>query len=635
VHVVRRTVGVASVLGWRPTMGATLTPEGVRFRVWAPLVGRVELELGDEPRGFIPMEAEEDGAWTLMLPDGRAGIRYKYRLDGGEEFPDPYSRSQPDGVHGPSEVVDPEAHPWHDQEWGGLDIRGLVVYECHVGTATPEGTFESLVGQLDRLRRLGVTALQIMPVAEFSGRRNWGYDGVYPFAPSRNYGGGAGLKRLVDAAHQHGLGVILDVVYNHLGPEGNYFQRFSPYYFTDRYSTPWGPALNFDGPHSQWVRKLVLDNALYWIHEYRVDGLRLDATHAIHDNSRPHILQELARNVRQSLPPGRKVVLIAETSENDVRYLLPAEAGGHRLDAVWADDFHHSLRRYLAGDDQAYYQDYAGTLDEVARIMEQGFLYEGQRSRARGAPRGTPARAQPAWQFQFCLQNHDQVGNRALGDRLRHALDLDRYRVASALLLLLPYTPLVFMGQEFAASSPFQYFTDHSPDLGRLVTEGRREEFRGFAAFSDPGTRDQIPDPQAEQTFVRSRLPLAEAREGPGAQVHRLYEEVLRLRREDPVLRRQNRHALRARAVTKDLLAVRSWDGSAQRLLLANFGPSVAVSMAQESGGGGGRWRVILDTGEQRFGGPGIPARFAGDRLVVPERTAVVLAAESVEQGAH
>lgn len=395
------------LVGWQLDTGAVLLPDGVRFRVWAPDASQVEVEMYSPLARRMPMDADEGGVWSVFVPGVGAGLRYKYCLNRAASFPDPYSRGQPEGVHRPSEVIDPAAYGWRDQAWHRLGPLGRVIYECHVGAATREGTFRALGGQLDHLAALGVTAIEIMPVGEFPGRWNWGYDGVYPFAPTVNYGSVHELKRLVDAAHQRGLGVILDVVYNHLGPEGNYLRQYARDYFTQRYRTPWGEAMNYDGSSSAWVRKYVIDNACYWIHEYHFDGLRLDATSKIHDSSRPHILQQLTDAVRCSLPAGRQVVLIAETSENDERYLVPSHRGGLGFDAIWSDDFHHALRRYLAGDHEGHYQDYQGTLDEVARTIRQGFLFEGQWSRFANAPRGTPAREQPAWQFQFCVQNHD------------------------------------------------------------------------------------------------------------------------------------------------------------------------------------------------------------------------------------
>jgi maltooligosyltrehalose trehalohydrolase len=526
---------------------------------------------------MVPLERRNDGVWSGLVARAKPGTRYRYRLSGEGPYPDPYSRSQPEGVHGPSEVVDPTDFEWHDSDWRGVGIQGLVVYQLHVGTATPEGTFDSLIRQLPRLKALGVNAIEPLPIAEFPGQRNWGYDGVDLFAPSHVYGGPDALKRFVDAAHQHGLGVILDVVYNHLGPDGNFLRQYSPDYFTDRYKTPWGEAINYDGRDSQWVRKFVTDNARYWLTEFHADGLRLDATHAIHDSSDQHILAEITQATRASVPADRQIVLIAETHENDVRYLKPVDEGGFGFDAVWADDFHHTLRRFLAGDHEGYYARYAGTLEEVANCIEAGWLY------------GTPARDRPAWQFVYVIQNHDQVGNRAFGERLHHQIDMQRYRAASTLLLFLPYTPMLFMGQEFGASSPFQYFTDHNPELGRLVTEGRRREFKAFSAFADPATREKIPDPQAEGTFTASKLPLREAETPPGSDLNRLYQDLLHIRRTDPVLIDQNREHMEAQALSPNVLAVRRWRDGQERLLVVNFGDSATRIE--------GAWRVLLDSG--------------------------------------
>ena len=569
-------------------MGANPVSGGVKFSLWAPGVRRVEVELDDGE--LAQLQPAANGVWSSVVAAAGAGTRYRYRLNGQLSRPDPYSRSQPEGPHGPSEVVDPDAFEWHDAGWRGLRPQGLVIYQLHVGTATPEGTFDSLISELPRLKALGVNAIEPLPVAEFPGRCNWGYDGVDLFAVAHVYGGPAALKRFVDAAHGHGLGVLIDVVYNHLGPDGNYLRDFSRDYFTDRYSTPWGAAINYDGPHSEWVRKLVLDNARYWLHEYHADGLRLDATHAIFDASPTHLLAELSQTVRGSLPAERQVVLVAETSENDVRYLKPVEEGGFGLDAVWADDFHHSLRRYLAGDHEGYYANYEGTLDEVARCIERGWLYEGQPTRGGNhRPRGTPALGRPAWQFVYVVQNHDQVGNRAFGERLNQQIDLDRFAAASALLLFLPFTPMLFMGQEFAASTPFQYFTDHNPELGKLITEGRRKEFQAFSAFADPATRERIPDPQAESTFACSRLRLEEAERPPGRELQAFYRALLELRRTDPVLCDQARERTEPRVLSPDVLAVRRWRDTDERLLIVNFGDTDFTTDAYGAG-----WEVVL-----------------------------------------
>ncbi|HEU0166306.1 MAG TPA: malto-oligosyltrehalose trehalohydrolase, partial [Chloroflexota bacterium] len=463
----------------------------MEFRLWAPQARSATVVVEDGAE--LPMDRQADGTWVAVLQNGAAGVRYRFRLDGDHAYPDPYSRFQPEGVHGPSEVVDPNAFRWR-HEAPKVDAGRLAIYELHCGTFTAEGTFDAAIERLPELATVGVTAVEVMPVAEFSGRWNWGYDGVDWFAPSRNYGGPEAFRRFVDAAHRHGLSVLLDVVYNHFGPEGNYLRAYSPDYFTEAHQTAWGAAINYGG--CAWARRLAIDNAVYWVREFHVDGFRLDATFAIYDDSPRHLLAELSDAVRAEQP---NTVLIAETHENDPKYFTPTTEGGYGFDACWADDFHHVMRRMLAGDHEAYFANYRGTVEELVRAINQGFLYEGQANSA-GERRGKPAREAEPRRFVYCIQNHDQVGNRALGDRLSAGIGLDAYRAASLVLLSLPMTPMLWMGQEFAASTPFQYFTDHEPELGRNVTEGRRKEFRHFAAFSAPGAAERIPDPQAEGT---------------------------------------------------------------------------------------------------------------------------------------
>ena len=582
---------------WRLDLGANVVEGGVRFRVWAPNAKRVEVEIercGGAERH--PLAPEADGYHAGTVEKAAAGDRYRYPLDGGKGFPDPASRSQQDGPHGASEVVDPGRFRWADGGWAGIGADGLAIYELHVGTFTPEGTFDAVVERLPDLKELGVTAIELMPLAEFPGQRSWGYDGVDLYAPASAYGGPAGLRRLVDAAHAIGLGVLLDVVYNHFGPDGNYLRVYAADYFTDRHSTPWGDAINYDGPRSEHVRHFVLQNVRYWLEEYHLDGLRLDATHAIVDTSRRHLLAEIAEVVHGL--EGRRAVVIAEDHRNLVEQIRPPDHGGLGLDGVWADDFHHALRTYLTGEREGYYANYTGSLADVATTIEQGFLFQGQKRPATGELRGTRVTDEPARAFVFCSENHDQVGNRALGERLAHLIDRERYLVASAVLLFTPETVLLFQGQEFAASSPFQFFTDHNPELGKLVTEGRRKEFAGFAAFADPARRERIPDPQAASTFERSVLRWEERE--INAEVYELYRTLLGLRRDDPVLRRQDRSATRARALADDLLAIRRWHGEAERLLLANFGDE-AVTVAgaglkQLGVGDTAGWRVLYAT---------------------------------------
>ena len=575
--------------------------DGVAFRVWAPASARVDVIVyGPEAEAVHPLEAEPDGWFHGVVRGIGAGARYRYRLDGGEVYPDPASRAQPDGVHAPSAVVDPSAFRWTDDGWRGVPLGGLSLYEVHVGTATEAGDFDGVIERLDDIAALGVTAVELMPVAEFPGTRNWGYDGVYPFAPDSAYGGPEALRRLVDAAHRRGLAVILDVVYNHLGPEGNYFPAMTGgRYFTDRHCTPWGDAVDYASPA---VREIVIQNAIHWAREYHLDGLRLDATHAILDDSPRHVLEEMQARVRDSLPEDRHFVFIAEDERNE-RLLVTPPPAGMGMDAVWADDLHHQLRRHLAGDHEGYFADYTGSIDDIVRTLRRGWFYEGQFAESQGAPRGTPAEGLPPAAFVHCIQNHDQVGNRALGDRLTNSVPLPAYRAASALLLVSPYTPLLWMGQEWAATAPFLYFTDHPAELGRLVTEGRRKEFGRFSAFADPAARERIPDPQALETFKRSRLDWGERERMPHAGVLALYRELLGLRHAHPALRRRDRDSFAVAALGPDALALRRTgvDGRALLLVVSFDGPlDVDLAAREETAGA---WRLMLSTEEARFGG--------------------------------
>jgi maltooligosyltrehalose trehalohydrolase len=536
-------------------LGATCEPGGVRFRVWAPERRAVEVRVETAGREAThTLEKDVDGFFGGFVTGLSPGDLYRFRLDGEGPFPDPASRLQPRGVHGPSEVVDPAAFAWTDAGWPGVPLERLVVYELHVGTFTLSGTFTGVEERLPHLVALGVTALELMPLADFPGSRNWGYDGASLFAPSRCYGRPDDLRRLVDEAHRLGLAVLLDVVYNHFGPDGAYGGLFSPHYFSKVHETPWGAALNLDGPSSGPVRDFFVENATRWLREYHLDGLRLDSTHALVDDSPRHFLAELEKRVRAAV--GRPVLLIAEDHRNLASIVRPEAEGGWGLDAVWAEDFHHEMRRCLAGDHEGYYRDFSGAVGDVAATVRDGWFFKGQSSEHFGGPRGTdPAGIEPR-RFVFFLQNHDQVGNRALGERLHHQVDPAAFRAATVLLLCAPQTPLLFMGQEWAAPEPFLFFTDHESDQGRLVTEGRRREFRGFSAFSDPAQRERIPDPQAVSTFERSCLDWTRAREEPHASTLRLHRALLRLRREEPLLRDSPERTARVTAVGRDALAI-------------------------------------------------------------------------------
>ena len=498
------------------------------FKVWAP--GRRRVDLVTDGRK-LAMTPAEGGWWEVSGAEAHAGTLYGFSLDGGETRPDPRSASQPHGVFGLSEVVDHSLHTWSHAGWTGVSLSGrTVLYELHVGTFTPEGTFDGVIGRLPHLVELGVDAIELMPVAEFSGERGWGYDGVDLFAPHHVYGGPLGLKRLVDACHAVGLGVVMDVVYNHLGPAGNFLSEFGPY-FTDRHHTDWGSAINFDGPGSDEVRRFIVDNALAWIGDYHVDGLRLDAVHAIVDQTPLHVLEQLAVEVKKlGAELRRATFVIAESDLNDPRFVGKREAGGFGLDAAWADDWHHALHTVLTGERTGYYEDF-GSLDQLAKALRQAWVYDGEWSRHRQKTRGRKADlAIPAHAFVIAAQNHDQVGNRATGDRLAAQVDEGVLKAAAALLLTAPFTPMLFQGEEWAASSPFQYFTDHDTELGKEVSEGRRREFAAFG-----WNPDHVPDPQDPQAFDRSKLVWSEIDEPFHRRMLEWYQALVRLRRGLPI----------------------------------------------------------------------------------------------------
>ncbi len=583
-------------------LGANVEGDGVRFTVWAPKVQLVEVVI-EEPAQTMALESLSDGMHEGFVRGVGAGARYGYRLDGAGPFPDPVSRFQPDGVHGPSEVIDPSTFAWTDDAWPGLTRDGQVYYELHVGTFTPEGTYDGVIGQLKALKDLGITAIELMPVATCPGRWNWGYDGVNLYAPTPNYGRPDDLRHLIDAAHSVGLGVILDVVYNHLGPDGNYLGLYSDDYTTDRHHTPWGEAINYDDVNSRHVRDYMIANACMWIREYHFDGFRLDATDTIEDESEVHLLQELTEAVRREAG-DRSVVVIAENALNDVRIINPVAAGGYGLDGVWADDFHHSVIVSVTGAHENYYADYLGAPTEIVRAIEEGFLYQGEETTT-GVPRGTTVTDQPASSFVFNIQNHDQVGNRPFGERLSHQIDRGRYAATTAVLLFAPETPLIFMGQEFAASTPFYFFSDHNEKLGPLVTEGRRREFAGFRVFQRDDVRTLIPDPQDPQTFRDCILDLTERERHGGA--YRWYQDLLRLRREDPVLRVQDRNRTEAVPLAFPAIAVRRWTDEGSRLLIANLGPKLDVPVAKLPGVGqesaSSELTLLLESTADRYDG--------------------------------
>ena len=638
----RTSLGAMPGAGF-PSHGARvlLDGSGTAFRVYAPTRGSVDLVLYE--KGVAPpkesrrvkMSKGQDGYHAATVRGFFAGGLYAFAPDGEGPFPDIASRFQPFGVHGPSEVVNLASFEWHDQprgegqssrRWRGRALEELVIYEVHVGTATAEGTFRALIGKLDHVASLGATAIELMPVADCAGERNWGYDGVALFAPAHAYGRPEDLAALVDAAHARGLAVILDVVYNHLGPSGNYLGAFAPSYFTTKHKTPWGDALDYT---NEALRTFILENGEQWIRDYHFDGLRLDATHAIIDGSERHVLSALADCARASASE-REVVIIAEDERNDAKLLRPAASGGIGLDGVWADDFHHEVRRLLAGDDEGYYADFKGTLFELLKILQKGWLYEGQTSASTGKPRGTPVFEVEPPRLVVCIQNHDQIGNRAQGERLHHQIALPAYRAATAMLFSLPFTPLLFMGQEFGASSPFCYFTDHEAALGRQVTEGRRAEFAKFRAFQGESARTKIPDPQAVETFQRSKLDWSQAEKPPGRELVALHRALLSLRRKEPAMKVWRRGDMDVVQVDEGLISIRRRaprpeDSPLLFVIALTCGGEVRLGEVDATAARAGQaWKVVLDTEEKRFGGAG-NATLAGRKLTLEGPGAVVL----------
>jgi maltooligosyltrehalose trehalohydrolase len=501
----------------------------MRRRVWAPFARSVALVTAIER---VEMRAASDGWWSVELNETLARADYAFSLDGGDPLPDPQSPSQPDGPFGFSRPVDHARFKWTDAEWRQPPLGAAVIYECHAGTFSKSGTFDGAIERLGYLKDLGITHLELMPVAEFDGERGWGYDGVDLWAPHHAYGGPDGLKRLVDACHAVGLAAILDVVYNHLGPSGNFLQRYGPYH-TDRYRTPWGDAINLDGEGSDEVRRFFCDNALMWLRDYHFDALRLDAVHAIFDSSATHFLEQLAAEVHAlAAQVGRPLAVIAESDLNQPRLVTAPEAGGYGLDAEWSDDFHHAIHALLTGERSGYYEDF-GTLGNAAKALAHVFVYDGNRSKFRKRAHGRPVRGLTGDRFVVCIQNHDQVGNRAIGERLGHLVSLEHLKIAAALLMTSPYVPLLFEGEEWAASSPFQYFVDYhrDPQLAAAVRDGRRKEFAHF--IDDP---ERVPDPQAPETFMRSKLNWDERDREPNREILDWYRKLIALRHRTPDL---------------------------------------------------------------------------------------------------
>jgi len=592
---------------WRRRLagGVELMPDGgAHARVWAPACRRVDVALdraeGREAR--MALSAEADGYFSAVLPGARAGDRYTLVLDGERRRPDPVSRFQPEGPHGPSEIVDPSAFRWTDGDWPGLAAAGQVIYEMHVGTFTPDGTWAAAARELGELARIGVTVIEMMPVADFSGRFGWGYDGVDLYAPTRLYGRPDDLRRFVDRAHAVGLGVILDVVYNHVGPDGNYLEEFSPDYFTDRYTNDWGKALNFEGPRA--AREFFVQNGVYWIDEYHFDGLRLDATQDVRDGSPLHVLEELTARMREAAG-ARRVFVVAESEPQETRLVRAPRDGGFGMDAVWNDDYHHTAVVALTGRREAYYHDYKGSAQEFVSCAKYGFLYQGQWYPWQKKRRGTPTAGLPRHALVAFLENHDQVANTPFGWRLHRAAAPGRYRALTALTLLGPATPMLFQGQEFGSSAPFTYFSDQPPALRDAIREGRREFLRQFASVTDPDVQAAIPDPDDEAAFLRCKLDVSERE--TNAPAYALHRDLLRIRRTDEVL--SGSYEVDGAVLAADAFLIRSMGRQAgERLLIVNLGPDLELAPVPEpliAPPAGQEWRLHWSSEAVAYGGLG------------------------------
>jgi maltooligosyltrehalose trehalohydrolase len=586
-------------------LGAIRTRGESTFRVWAPQARAVEVVFERSPEQPLALKREPDGYFSGTT-SARVSL-YKYRVDGTGPWPDPCSRFQPQGVHGPSMIVDPAAFKWRDAEWRGARLQSQVLYEMHIGTFTPAGTFDAAIDKLPYLCELGITMLEVMPVAQCPGRWNWGYDGVQLFAPNHMYGDYEALKRFVDRAHALGLAVILDVVYNHLGPDGNYLRCFSPHYFSTRHKTEWGEALNLDDEHSHGTRDFVLHNARYWVSEFHLDGLRLDATQSIFDDSTPHILEQLAQAARAAAQP-RAIVVISENEPQHGQQLLPPERGGYGLDAMWNDDFHHAAKVALTGTRDGYFGDYTGRAQEFVSCVRRGFLYQGQWYPWQTKTRGQAAPGLPACSLIVFLQNHDQVGNSLVGDRVHATAAPGRYRALMALTLLGPQTPMLFMGQEFAASAPFMFFADHHAELAALVHKGRREFLSQFRAYQDEAAQERVPAPHEAATFTGSKLDWDEAAHNSDALA--FHRDLIQLRACDPVISQQDGAKIDGATLSEQAFVLRWFDAEhGDRLLIVNLDRELPLMPPSEpllAPSPRANWQLMWSSDDPRYGGHGV-----------------------------
>jgi maltooligosyltrehalose trehalohydrolase len=586
----------------------------------------VVLELPEGPLIF-PLEPEPGGYFSGLIPEAAAGQRYRFRVDeNGGWFPDPASRFQPDGPHGPSQIVDPRQFLWTDHEWDGLPLEGQIIYEMHIGTFTPEGTWAAAAEQLEELASAGITVLEIMPVADFPGRFGWGYDGVGMYAPVWLYGEPDDLRRFIDRAHSAGLAVILDVVYNHFGPDGNFVLQFSDDYVSRKYENEWGDALNFDGENSAPVREFIIENAGYWIEEYHCDGLRLDATQQIYDESKEHILAAVTKKVRAAAK-GRRTIVVGENEPQDSKLARPVEAGGYGLDALWNDDLHHCAMVALTGKNEAYYTDYLGKPQEFISAAKYGFLYQGQRYKWQKKRRGTPGLDLRPAQFITFLQNHDQVANTLSGRRLQALTSPGQLRAMTAYLLLAPGTPMLFQGQEFASSKPFHYFADHKPELAKQVRNGRIDFLKQFRSLMQPEVKPCFIDPGNPSNFDICKLDFSERQ--TNSQIYNLHKDLIKLRREDPAFRAQKPRPVDGSVLGEEAFVLRYFlEGGEDRLLLVNLGRDLHLDPAPEpllAPPADKGWAVLWSSEDPRYGGCGTFAPDSQQNWRVPGRAAVVL----------
>ena len=609
----------------RSPIGAEVIPGGTHFRVWAPESKSVEVIF--ENLDGSSMLHSEDGYFSGMASGVEAETRYKLKLDGGEPFPDPASRRQPAGVHGFSEVVDAAAFRWSDQQWPGVRLGGQAIYEMHIGTFTKEGTWASAAEKLAYLRDTGITLIEVMPVAEFPGRFGWGYDGVQPYAPAAIYGTPNDMRAFVDGAHAVGIGVILDVVYNHLGPEGNYLSKYSPYYFTRKYTTDWGEAINFDGEKNAPVREYFRENAAYWIRDFHLDGLRLDATQAIHDSSQPHILAEIVMTARKAA--GRRpIVVIGENEPQKTDLIRPVEEGGCGLDALWNDDYHHTAMVALTGKADAYYADYRGTPQEFVSAVKYGYLFQGQWYRWQKKRRGTSNLGLPRQAMVNFIQNHDQIANSAQGQRVNELTSPGKLKALTALTLLAPGTPMLFQGQEFAASSPFLFFADQKPELAEKVRKGRVEFLEQWRSLKMPEMKACFADPSSSRTFERSKLDHSEIQKH--SEIYAVHRDLLRLRREDSIICRQGEHGIDGAVLSSTCFLIRFFSPGYRndRLLLVNLGIDLELNPAPEpllAPAVSMEWAKLWSSDDPQYGGCGTARLDSDENWKIPGQAAVLL----------